>query len=105
MAIGGLVHYNVEATWQAPALPVSGYNIYHAKKGEPLKLFAGTAQEITILYPAQMGYVDGDEMDVAISGKNPTGEGPLSDRQTILLPVQMPLPEKIMGLTLRLVLA
>lgn len=99
------MHYNVEATWNASLRPAIGYRIYHAKKGEPLTLHAVTSQEITIFYPGQMGYVDGDEMDVAISIVNERGEGPLSDRATILLPLQVELPEKAAGLTLRLVLA
>lgn len=95
---------NIQANWnESPAeQKVTGYNIYHAKAGEPHKLLAQTAQNLTIIYPDQLGYVEGDTVEIAIAAVNETGEAPHTTA-SVALPVPIPAPTAVTGLTLTLV--
>lgn len=95
---------NIQAVWdESPAeQKVTGYNIYHAKAGEPHKLLAGTKQTITIIYPGQLGYVDGDTVEIAIAAVNETSESPHTIA-SVTLPVPIPAPTAVTGLVITLV--
>jgi len=96
---------NVSLTWSAsPASEqVTQYNIYHALSGGQKVLLTGTAQNIAIVYPDQLGYTPGQVIDFHVAAVNATGEGALSNIATVQLPAFLALPSAITDLVAVLV--
>lgn len=96
---------NIQATWDVSPSDqqVTSYNVYHSKVGATPKLLAGTTQNVSILYPAQLGYQAGDTVQVSIAAVNATGEGPHMNVAQVTLPTELALPSEVTGLVLTLV--
>lgn len=99
---------NIRVDWmESPAVEsVLGYEVFYSRPGVASVFHSQTAQNFIILSPDQLGFSATDTVSVSVSAFNATGDGEESDRVEISLIEQvpvLPLPTKVVGLTLRLV--
>lgn len=96
---------NIQAAW--PDSPteqkVTSYNVYHNKPGQPPQPLYSTVQTTTIIYPDQLGYVEGDTVQISYAPVNATGEALLLRTEQVTLPEELDLPAQGASLVLTLV--
>lgn len=87
---------NIQLSWDIPADDtVTGYAIYHGPDAANLSLLANQAgrdSNLMIVYPDQLGYVDGDDVHLAVASINEAGESVKVPSNVVILPVPVPLP-------------
>lgn len=85
---------NIMLTWDAPLniAGVTGYAVYHGNNPAAMTLVSNIVGSPMVVYPSQLGYLDGDTVHLAVATINPTGQSERVQANAVILPVTLSLP-------------
>lgn len=91
----------IRASWDIPA-NVTSFNVYHSEPGKRPIFVSSTDKNVLLIDADQLGYVDGDTVEITVVGINSNGDGQRKSLQ-VTLPFGAKFPGEINNLVLTLV--